>query len=369
MPLDNTQTKRAGEMQQRPAHTRPVNDRTDRWVFLVFLVFLLGMLAFAIWVSLSNVQDELVEEPVEHLIEDFVLLNNEPIRPVPLTVNVDPAKAALGRQLFYDNRLSADQSVSCASCHNLNEGGADNRIVSIGAYGVKGHINTLTVFNAVNNFALFWDGRVSTLEEQLDSPLLSAVEMANNWQTIIARLQADPDYRRQFGAVYSDGITETNIREAIVAFERTLITPNARFDRYLRGDARALTDSEKKGYQLFKDYGCVACHQGVNVGGNMYQVFGIAEDYFINRGYVTKADLGRYNVTGNEIDRHRFRVPSLRNVALTPPYFHDGSVDTLEQAVYLMARYQLGRNISPQDNALIVEFLHTLTGEFDGNPL
>lgn len=368
--MDYKDPKYADNFERRGSSGYLRSDRVDRVVFGIFLVFLLGMLGFAVWVSVGNGQDELMEEPaLEPLNEDFILLNSEPIRPVPLSVAADPVKAALGKQLYYDSRLSADKSVSCASCHSLSQGGVDNLIVSFGAFGTKGVVNTLSVFNAVNNFTFFWDGRALTLEEQLDGPLLGPTEMANTWPTILARLEEDVDYRRQFASLYPDGITQASVRDALGTFIRTLITPNARFDRYLRGDAGVLTEREKHGYQLFKDYGCVACHQGVNVGGNMYQVFGVAEDYFANRGYITKADLGRYNVTGNESDRHRFRVPSLRNVALTAPYFHDGSVDSLEQAVYVMARYQLGRNIVPRDAELIVEFLHTLTGEYDGNPL
>jgi cytochrome c peroxidase len=178
----------------------------------------------------------------------------------------------------------------------------------------------------------------------------------------VAKVAQDAKYQRDFATAYHDGVTKANIQNAIAAFERTLITPNSRFDRYLRGDPDAISVAEKVGYAKFKQYGCVACHQGVNVGGNMFQKFGVMGDYFAKRGNLTDADLGRYLVTKDENDKHVFKVPSLRNVALTAPYFHDGSAKTLENAVDIMFRYQLGRVGSKEDKEDIIKFLNTLTG-------
>ena len=194
------------------------------------------------------------------------------------------------------------------------------------------------------------------------APIHNPIEMGSDWSQVLGKLRQDPALTAQAAAAYPQGLTEESIVDAIATFERSLITP-APFDRYLRGDGSAIGLGAARGYELFKDYGCVACHQGVNVGGNMFQVFGVMGDYFARRGGPTQADLGRFNVTGLEADKHVFKVPSLRNVALTAPYFHDGSARTLEDAVDVMFRYQLGRSAPAEDKALIVEFLHTLTGD------
>lgn len=296
---------------------------------------------------------------------------DEPIKPLqaPPAVFLDAKKIALGRLLFHDKRLSRDNSISCATCHDLARGGADGRVLPVGIGGAKGVLNTPTVFNSSLNFRQFWDGRAASLEEQVTGPVHDARELGSSWVEVTAKLAMDPQLRSQFNASYRDGITVRSIQDAIATFERTLVTPDARLDKFLRGDRSALSAEEQRGFQLFKNYGCIACHQGVNVGGNMYQTFGVLGDYFKQRGAVTVADLGRFNVTKNEADRHVFKVPSLRNVALTAPYFHDGSAATLADAVEVMFRYQLGRNASALDKELIVKFLHTLTGELDGKPL
>ena len=287
----------------------------------------------------------------------------EPIKPIPEQVDVDPAKVELGRTLFHDTRLSKDGSISCASCHDLASGGDDGRRVSIGVDGKPGMINSPTVFNAGFNFKQFWDGRSDTLEDQADGPVQSAIEMGSVWPDVVAKLYQDADYPGQFEAIYPDGITRTAIKDAIAEFVRSLITPNSRFDRWLRGDTAALTRQEERGYRLFKQYGCVSCHQGVNVGGNMFQVFGVLNDYFRRRGNITDADLGRYAVTGNEEDRHAFKVPSLRMAAMTAPYLHDGSAATLRDAVDAMFEFQLGREAPDQDKEDIVSFIKTLVGQ------
>lgn len=293
---------------------------------------------------------------------------DEPIKPIPLSLTQDPARVAIGRSLFHDPRLSTNSRVSCASCHDLKKGGADGRKHSLGMDGKQADVNTPTVFNAAFNFRQFWNGRSPSLEDQVDHVIRSPVEMGSKWDEVIQRVSKDPKYKSAFAAAYKDGVTQANIQSALAAYERTLITPNARFDKYLRGDADAITAAEKVGYAKFKQYGCIACHQGVNVGGNMFQKFGVMGNYFEKRGNPTEADLGRYLVTRVEADKHVFKVPSLRNVALTAPYFHDASAETLEDAVDVMFRYQLGRVASTEDKEAIVRFLNTLTGELDAKP-
>jgi len=287
---------------------------------------------------------------------------DEPIKPLPAKLDLDARKVALGKQLFHDKRLSKDNSLSCASCHEISKGGVDGQQFATGIKGQVGPINTPTVLNSGLNFRQFWNGRAATLEEQAAGPVHNPGEMGSNWQEVLGKLGQDAAFVAQFKAVYPDGVQPRHIQEAIATFERSLITPG-RFDRYLLGDSRAIDEDEKQGYQLFKNYGCVACHQGMGVGGNMYQTFGVLGNYFKDKGKVTEADLGRYAVTKNEADRHVFKVPSLRNVELTAPYFHDGSAKTLDEAIDVMFRYQLGRSAPAADKALIVKFLKTLTGE------
>ena len=244
-----------------------------------------------------------------------------------------------------------------------SQGGADGLRYSPGLHGKLAPLNTPTVLNAALNFRQFWDGRAGSLEAQVEQVMQKPDEMGANWEDVIRRLAGDPAYKASFAAAYKDGVTKANIQNAIADFERTLITPNSRFDRFLRGEADAINAAEKSGYAKFKQFGCAACHQGVNVGGNMYQKFGVMGNYFEARGKPTAADLGRFQVTGLEADRHVFKVPSLRNVVNTAPYFHDGSVDTLQEAVDIMFRFQLGRVASREDKASIILFLNTLTGE------
>lgn len=290
-------------------------------------------------------------------------LTNEPITPVPAAVDASDERARLGDSLFHDPRLSADDSISCASCHVLALGGADGRAVSFGLGGAKGDINSPTVFNSALNLAQFWDGRAPSLEAQVDEPVHSRVEMASTWEQVLGKLQTDKALVAQFARAYPDGLTVANIRDAIASFERTLNTPGSPFDRYLMGDEQALTPAARRGYLLFKNYGCASCHQGAAVGGNMYQQMGAMGDYFADRGgAVTKADLGRYNATGAEEDRHVFKVPSLRLATLTAPYFHDGSVATLDEAIDVMARYQLGRSIPAEQRRDMIAFLESLVG-------
>lgn len=291
------------------------------------------------------------------------LRRGEPITPIPKLAVTDPGRVAIGQALFFDRRLSSDGSISCADCHRMDAGGADVEVPSRGVGGAQGEIKAPTVFNARFNVAQFWDGRAATLHDQLDGPITSPVEMNSSWPEIVARLKQDAGFVERFERVYPEGITEATLKDALVAFEESLITPDSPFDRWLRGDDEALTADEKEGYRLFKDYGCIACHQGVNVGGNLFQRMGVMGDYFADRGGAqTSADLGRFRVTGDEKDRHYFKVPSLRLVTLQKRFFHDGSADSLDQAIQIMGRYQLGRRLPAQDRRRIIAFLRSLVG-------
>lgn len=300
--------------------------------------------------------------PRRHATDSELTVQQEPLQPLPESVPQDPMRVALGGKLFSDPRLSVDGSVACSSCHELARGGQDGRAVSLGVHGASSSVNAPTVFNSGFNFVQFWDGRATTLEEQVGGPLTNPSEMGTTWPRVLAFLRGDAEYAGRFKTTFREGVSEANVRAAVASFERTLNTPNARFDLWLRGDKQALTELEKAGYERFKAVGCVACHQGSNVGGNMFQRFGVMGEYFEDRGHIVEADYGRFNVTHLEADRFVFRVPSLRNVALTAPYFHDGSAATLEQAVGTMAKYQLGQTLDSNAVSQIVAFLRTLTG-------
>lgn len=292
----------------------------------------------------------------------------EPVRPIAESVQVDERKVALGKMLYHDTRLSGDNTVSCATCHGLSTAGVDNKQYSEGVAMQRGGINAPTVYNAAYNFVQFWDGRAKTLAEQAAGPPLNPVEMASNsFDEIIAKLKWDKALVNAFNEVYPDGLTEANITNAIEEFERTLITPNSRFDKYLKGDDSAITAEELAGYELFKEYNCATCHVGENLGGHTYELMGLRKHYFADRNMeMTNEDNGRYKETKQERDRHRFKVPGLRNIELTWPYYHDGTRATLEDAVRDMAKYQSGAELSNDDIAKIVAFLRTLTGEYNG---
>ncbi|RON09440.1 cytochrome B6 [Pseudomonas brassicacearum] len=294
---------------------------------------------------------------------------DEPLKPLPPVPVQDPQRVELGRQLFNETRLSVNNSLSCASCHHLEKGGGDNKAFSIGFNGQPLTVNTPSVLNASLNFRQFWNGRAATLEDQAHAVVQSPTEMGNNWEHVVQTLSTDPAYHLAFGNAYPDGVTAANVQNALATYERTLLSANSRFDQYLLGNTDILSLDEKYGYQRFKDYGCIACHQGVNIGGNMYQKLGVMGDYFQARGNPTESDLGRYLVTKDEEDRNVFKVPSLRNVAVNAPYFHDGAAKTLEEAVDVMFKFQLGRVPSDEDKALIIKFLGTLTGEWGGKAL
>ena len=297
--------------------------------------------------------------------------NGEPITPLPRAAlsGHDRGKVNLGRQLFHDPRLSRNGDMSCASCHNLDRGGADDRPRSVGGDGNQLDYNAPTVFNAGDNFRLNWRGNHRTFEEQNEAVLLDPRVMNAAWPELLARLRADPGYQGKFEALYGSPPLREYVLDSLAAFQRSLVTPDAPFDRYLRGERDAIASEAERGYRLFKDYGCTACHQGVNVGGNLFQQFGVFHNPFAKRATLSEPDFGRFTLTGKESDRHVFRVPSLRNVAVTAPYFHDGSAASLAEAVETMARSQLGRELSREDIDLIVRFLETLTGTYQGHQL
>ena len=295
----------------------------------------------------------------------------EPVRPVGRIAGLDENKVKLGFDLYHDLRLSVDNTVSCASCHDLSTGGVDNRQFSQGVNGQLGGVNAPTVYNAVYNFVQFWDGRANTLAEQAAGPPLNPVEMGyNSFDEIVAKLSEDKELVARFKAIYADGITQANITNAIEEFERTLTTPDSQFDKWLRGDASAISAEELRGYELFKEYNCTMCHMGANLGGESYELMGLYGPYFEQRDMaLTEEDNGRFKQTGLDRDRHRFKVPGLRNVELTWPYYHDGTRHTLDEAVADMALYQADAELAEDEVSAIVAFLHTLTGEYQGKKL
>jgi len=271
--------------------------------------------------------------------------------------------------LFHDARLSSDETVSCATCHDLAKGGTDQIRYSIGVGGAEGGINSPTVYNSGYQFLQFWDGRAADLQEQAAGPVTNPIEMAAEWETVLSKLSADKEFSRAFLAAYPEGITQETVTHAIAEFERTLITPNSAFDRYLTGEADALTAEQKQGYELFGEYGCTNCHVGSALGGQSFEKMGLEGDYIGDRGDPTEADRGRFSVTGDEADRGKFKVPTLRNIAQTYPYLHDGSTSDLAEVVRIMGQYQLGREIPDREAALVADFLGTLTGEYQGQVL
>ncbi len=292
----------------------------------------------------------------------------EPIQPVPDSLPTDPRKVALGFKLYHDTRISSDNTVSCATCHPLHKAGVDGLKTSKGIYGQIGGINAPTVYNAALNMTQFWDGRAADLQAQAGGPPLDALEMGSNWEEITGKLKADKALVKEFAALYPEGITEYTITDAIAEFEKTLLTPDSRFDLYLKGDQQVLTAEEINGYELFKKYNCATCHVGPNMGGQSYEYLGIVADYFADRALPLhdNKDFGHFNVTGDSLDFQRFKTPSLRNVALTAPYLHDGSALTLEEATEAMFKYQTGKKVSKADIDKLVLFMKTLTGK---NPM
>lgn len=284
---------------------------------------------------------------------------------VPAPEDTEP-RVALGRMLFFDTRLSKNHDVSCNTCHDLATYGADHRPLSLGHKGRKGRRNSPTVYNVGGYIAQFWDGRAPTLEVQAEGPLFDENEMAMpDDRRVVATVSSMPEYVKRFQQAFpgeKKPVTLANATKALAAFQRQLTTPS-RFDQFLAGKQEALTAKERRGLELFVTSGCVTCHGGPAVGGTSFQKLGLVEPY------PKTGDLGRYEVTRDEEDRMKFRVPTLRNVEKTAPYLHDGSVAQLDEAVRIMARYQLGKTLSPEQVEAVVAFLRSLTGELPAQSL
>lgn len=289
------------------------------------------------------------------------------IYPLRRPSGLDQRKVALGEALYHDVRLSGDNSISCASCHDLGKGGTDHQRVSTGVGGQLGGINAPTTFNAVHNLAQFWDGRAPDLAAQADGPPNNPIEMATNWDQVIGKLGHDQAMVASFEDLYG-GLDDVAIRDAIATYEATLVTPGDGLDRYLQGDQAALTADQQAGWALFRQVGCSTCHVGAAMGGSSYEKMGLHGNYMADRGDPTAADLGRFSVTGDEHDKAHFKVPTLRNVTLTYPYYHDGSCVTLEQAVRKMGHYERGRELTDAEVTQIVAFLGALVGELPQPP-
>lgn len=288
-----------------------------------------------------------------------VIRKGEPIKPIEKPSTGNLSMIELGKKLFFDPRLSKSGFISCNSCHNLMMGGTDNLKTSIGHNWQKGPINSPTVLNSSLNFVQFWDGRAKDLKEQAGGPIANPSEMAFSHELAIAVVGSIEGYRKEFKKVFgTDKIDIDKVTEAIAEFEKTLVTPNSKFDRWLKGDDKAITEKELSGYKLFKEAGCVACHNGPNIGGGSFQKMGVTKEYITEN-----TSVGRAGVTGKEADRMFFKVPTLRNVELTYPYFHDGAADTLDQAVDTMGKLQLGREFTVEERSKIVAFLKALTGD------
>src|SRR5262245_61799895 len=343
--------------------SRPV--RTRLWWGVGGLGVVVGLVS--LWAS--GWQEKQAWEPPAAILAEVLAESQEPIVPLPLHVWEDPAKVVLGERLFHDVLLSAHNGMAWAPCHRLEHGVADGLPRAMTATGTLHPRNTPTIFNVVFNVAYNWDGGVRTLEAHAERVLLSPALMHTTWPALLAKLRTAPEYRTAFAPLYPGHLTPAHVLAALATYERSLVTPNSRFDHYLRNHPEALSPIERRGYDIFKAYGCVACHQGMNVGGSMFQKFGIFQEAPAPQDPTRPVDLGRFLLTQVARDREVFRVPSLRNVALTAPYFHDGRTLTLEAAVTIMARVQLGRTLSQEDTHAIVQFLHTLTGEYQGRPL
>lgn len=325
--------------------------------------------AIAAFCALGTAASATVPAEVREQWKAFILPEKPP---VPRANPMSAAKVELGRQLYFDARLSSTGKVSCNSCHNVMKGGEDNRATSLGVFGKTGGRSAPTVWNSAFLSVQFWDGRAASLEEQAKGPMVNPVEMGNpDHAAVVKRLSGIPGYVKQFDAVYGkNGLNIDNVAKAIAAYERTLVTTNSAFDRYVKGDEKALSAAAKRGMGLVQEMGCVSCHSGPNFSGpampegtGFYQPFPrFASAY--DAKYQLKQDTGRYEVTKAAADRHLWRVPTLRNVAQTGPYFHNGSVKTLDEAVRVMAKAQLDKTLTDAQTKDIVAFLNALSGEF-----
>lgn len=282
--------------------------------------------------------------------------------PIPQKGDLNPDRVQLGRLLYQDPLFSQDNSLSCNSCHSLQKAGVDNLPRYIGMNKIVGTLNTPTVLNSKFNFRQFWDRRAENFTEVIDDHINDRTVFANDWETILQRINEKETYKKAFQKAYAqEKVTSDLAKDAISTFLDSLVTPDSPFDRYLNGDKAALSPDAIKGYELFQQYGCITCHEGINLGGNLFQRLGIYQEYYANRTTVP-SDYGLYNLTKKEEDKHVFKVPSLRNIELTGPYLHDGSVQTLEEMIEIMGVYQVGQPIPPFHVPYLVKFLQSLNG-------
>jgi cytochrome c peroxidase len=333
--------------------------------YLLFSLMAVLVIAMACNNSQQNQQADQAKE------DTILLMAKNYFQPLPKeAVNPDnpvtPEKVILGKTLYFDNRLSLHNTQSCNTCHNVATFGVDNNATSKGDLGKNGNRNSPTTFNAALHFLQFWDGRMKDVEEQAGGPVMNPAEMNMPAEKdVIARLNKVEGYKKLFAAAFpndKDPVTFENMKKAIAAYERTLLTPS-NFDKYLEGDVTALNDQEKKGLHTFISVGCIACHTGPLLGGNMFQKFPlIGSDYKSMTGSVID-DKGRMEVTKNEADKYMFKVPSMRNVVETDPYFHDGSVKELDKAITIMAKLELGKDLTPEQTTDIATFLKSLTAD------
>jgi cytochrome c peroxidase len=308
-------------------------------------------------------------EPTRNEPARSELVRAEPIAPLPAAPPQNPVWVALGAQLFESTLVSGDGRVSCRSCHLPEHGFADRLALSRPAGRLPMSKNTPTLLNVAHLEVFNWDGRFSSLEDHLDALIQNPMVQATTWEAVAGRLAADTRWMVAFQRAFTDGLEPGNIRAALLAYERSLASAGAPFDRWLLGDAEALSSEAREGYALFKSRGCVSCHQGALVGGNLFARLGIMKPYYRDPGAIQDSDLGRFIVSARDEDRFVFRVPSLRNVASTAPYLHDGSLPTLDMAVNVMATYQLGRSLDRGQIERIVAFLESLTGSIaEGQP-
>lgn len=293
-----------------------------------------------------------------------------PIQPLPQQINVHPQKAALGKLLFADKRISGNDSVACSKCHIMASGGTDNQAFSKGATGRPLWINTPTLFNTAFHARMYWEGLVETLKDHaISEPLDPESLNGGSWKHIISKLSRDEALVKQFKTIYPEGMTAENISDSLAEYEKSLITPNSKFDKFLRGNTSALNETEKAGYDLFRKYRCLSCHAGPAMGGHSFEYIDLKDDYFKTRN-MNRGDIGYAQFTKKARDLKRFKTPTLRNIELTAPYMHDASCSHLEDAVRIMLQYSVGvKNIANREEYLLTQFLKTLTGEWEGKPL
>jgi cytochrome c peroxidase len=291
-------------------------------------------------------------------LASLALFAQEAITPIPENIVYEKAKAELGKKLFFDKELSKDGKFSCASCHHVYNNGAGEKQYSIGSGGKELNMNTPTLFNAALNSSFFFDGRTQDRKKQVEISIESSQELDNSVDAILNRVKQSQEYKKMFDAAYKDSVTKDNLLDAIAEFERALSTPNSKFDKFLGGDDNAISSKAKRGYKKFISMGCVSCHNGVNLGGNLYQKMGLYTPYTQD-----KILNGRIDVTSRDRDRYVYKVPSLRNIAKTAPYMHDGQVKTLKAAIKSMREHQLGVTNDSKSIEEIEAFLKTLNGD------